>query len=455
MAQQQYTATNNETGKTITFNWHLPSPPTDADMEDVFAVATGAAPKRPEEILAASDPNYIPREEQAALGPRALDRAPAIGSGVGATLGGIPGAAGGGFLGGLVRGDSLADASREGAAQGLYQTAGGIAGRGVVGAGKWIAKQADPLIQSAVKPALAELRSIAGRTGSSMAGEARRISGLIRRTGIRTPEQAEAGIRAAEQRVQGALKSVGPDAENVTAITDAPQRAMRYLGKLERSASRQMSPADDLRTVAGERAKFVKESPMFQNVTRTEPAIEGLVGSGGLPVAPISRTVRVPRANVTAGESLELARGTSRHATRKAYGEQKGMSTEAQKALDRAGRDAAKSSAPESMRADLRQQGDLIRLKPILDRMGVRQMNRDAMSLPGIVGAAPSIAQGKVPVLGMVAQWMRNNQLRAGVGAHYLGGALQSGGQSAGQLSPQVVRLLDILMRGRSSNEAP
>lgn len=155
---------------------------------------------------------------------------------------------------------------------------------------------------------------------------------------------------------------------------------------------------------------------------------------------------RVPRANVTAGESLELARGTSRHATRKAYGEQKGMTLEAQKALDRAGRDAAKAAAPESMKADLRLQGDLIRLKPILDRMMVRESSRDAMSLPGIVGAAPALAQGRLPVLGLLAQWMRNNQLRAGLTADTLGRAMSTRGEATGDTSAVVARALMALL---------
>ena len=273
-----------------------------------------AAPQRPEEILAASDPNYIPRAEQDALGPRALDRAPAIGSGVGATLGGIPGAAGGGFLGGLVRGDSLADAGMEGVKQGALQGAGGIIGRGVVGAGKWIASKADPLIQSAVKPALTELRSIAGRAGTSMAGEAKRVSGLIRRTGIRTPEAAEVGIKAAEGRVQQALQQTTP--------TDAPQRALSYLGQLKGRAARQMSPGDDVATLASERAALVKDSPLFKTVTTQRPkqVPSSILDASG---RPITRTQmqnvskRVPRTDVMADEALELARGTGRYATKK------------------------------------------------------------------------------------------------------------------------------------------
>lgn len=383
----------------------------------------------------------------------AQDNAPSIGAGIAALATGgssIPAsmlaAAAGGAAGSGLRGDSVDTAAWEGTKQGLLTAAGGAVGKGLAGAGKWVASKSDPLIQSAIKPAIAELRRAAGSAGTSMQAEAKRISGIVRRTGVRTPEQAEAGIRVAEQRVQDALESVGPDAENLTVLTDAPQRAGRYLDKLGRSASRQMSPGDDVATVASERAAFERSSPLFQTVKTPAVVSHELTTSAGAPLQTASEiTRRVPRANVTAGESMELARGTTRHATRKAYGEQRGMSVEAQKALDRAGRDAAKAAAPESMKADLKAQGELIRLKPILDRMMLREGSRDVMSLPGLVGAAPALAQGKMPLLGMAAQWMRNNQLRAGVGADKIGRAVASHGEQTGQMSADTIRLLDML----------
>jgi hypothetical protein len=150
---------------------------------------------------------------------------------------------------------------------------------------------------------------------------------------------------------------------------------------------------------------------------------------------------------------MELARGTSRNATRKAYGEQKGISIEAQEALDRAGRDAAKAAAPESMRADLQIQGDLLRLKPILDRMMVREGSRDAISLPGLVGAAPALAQGKVPTLGLLSHWLRNNQLRAGLGADRIGGAMQMNGAAIGDETEMLARALMTLLGERSNKQ--
>jgi hypothetical protein len=46
LAQKQYTVKNNQTGQTVTFAWHDPTPPTEADIEEVFAeAARSAAPQ--------------------------------------------------------------------------------------------------------------------------------------------------------------------------------------------------------------------------------------------------------------------------------------------------------------------------------------------------------------------------------------------------------------------------
>lgn len=388
------------------------------------------------------------------------EHGPIIGGSIGA-FGGPRGAALGGALGALVRdanranqGDARAPQSPAGALENVWLNAAGqgalskgseLVGDGLVAGGRWLASKADPWIQAAIKPALTELREGARRTGSSAAAEARRIAGIVRRTGIRTPEAAEDGIKAAEGRIQQALDSVGPNADTVTAITDAPRRAVRYLGRLERNAARQMSPGDDVATIASERADFQNSSPLFQTVTenRSRMVPSTILDDTGKPILReemFQVEHRVPRSNVTAGESLELARGTSRHATRKSWGEQKGMSVESQKAFERAGRDSAKAAAPPSMRDDLRAQGDLIRLKPVLDRMMVRQANRDVASFPGIVGAAPAVANGKLPTLGAMAQWMRNHQMTAGLAADRFGSAMQAKGADTASLLEMLLR---------------
>jgi len=43
----EYTARDNQTGKEVTFEWHEPQPPTDADMQEIFAEAARNPPQPP------------------------------------------------------------------------------------------------------------------------------------------------------------------------------------------------------------------------------------------------------------------------------------------------------------------------------------------------------------------------------------------------------------------------
>jgi hypothetical protein len=101
--------------------------------DDVSALMTSHEPtagpaKRPEQILAESDPNYLPDDPD--LGKRALSRAPTVGAMAGSMFGGPLGAAVGGSAGALVRGDSLKDAAIEGGKQGAIEVGGGLLVRG-------------------------------------------------------------------------------------------------------------------------------------------------------------------------------------------------------------------------------------------------------------------------------------------------------------------------------------
>lgn len=95
----------------------------------------GPAPKRPEQILAESEPDYMGGDPN--LGQRGLDLLPMIAAGAAAAASG-PGivlpaiaAGGAGYLGARVRGDSREDAASEGLTQGALQGAGGLAVKGL------------------------------------------------------------------------------------------------------------------------------------------------------------------------------------------------------------------------------------------------------------------------------------------------------------------------------------
>jgi len=98
----KYTVKDKATGKTITFNWKMDTPPTDADMEEIFAAAS---PKPVEQ-----SPGFVGGLSQEFGGtvpkfdiPDMRGTGGAIGAATGAALGaplGIPGMAGGGVIGG-------------------------------------------------------------------------------------------------------------------------------------------------------------------------------------------------------------------------------------------------------------------------------------------------------------------------------------------------------------------
>jgi hypothetical protein len=125
-----------------------------------------------------------------------------------------------------------------------------------------------------------------------------------------------------------------------------------------------------------------------------------------------------------ADEALERARASGKWGNKKQWGEQKGAQIEASKAVERAERDSLKDAVPE-VRPILARQGKGIRSAEILDRMEFRQANRDALSLPATVMAAGEVAAGKVPIMSFAVNWLRNNQMKAGIYADKLGKAIQ------------------------------
>lgn len=150
-----------------------------------------------------------------------------------------------------------------------------------------------------------------------------------------------------------------------------------------------------------------------------------LVQPNGQPFMVLTpKTTRALRTDVMADEALDSARASSKWTTRKQWGEQKGTRMEAEKAVERAQRDAVKEAVPEA-RPVLAKQGNAIRSAETLDRMQLRAGNRDAVSLPAHVIAAGEIATGRVPLMAFAANWLRNNQMKAGIGADALAKAIQ------------------------------
>lgn len=286
-----------------------------------------------------------------------------------------------------------------------------LAGAAAGKVGKYLGAKAVPLVRAAIKPTVTQMKQSAGASLAGINAQANKLARFILDNNLANAEQAQTIIEAAEKEVQAAIKTAG------NPVTDAPQRAARYLQALQRSASKQGLPARDVATIRAKAAELVEQSGFGETVTETvtKNSPSGLVDASGRPVQVTEEVSRRQlRDGMPAGEALERARATSRWETRKAYGEQKGAEVEASKAVERGARDAVKTSVPATRQA-LQRQGQAIEARKALDRMEMRTGNRDELSLHTL---NPS------KVLGAAAHWLRNNQLKAGRYAKTLSDAI-------------------------------
>jgi hypothetical protein len=338
--------------------------------------------------------------------------------------------------------------------QGASPTGAGLAaageavlpgGRAAVRAGKALVNQAEPLVQAALKPTIASLKKMTSTTPGRQTLDAK-AKGLVRfiiDNRLTTPEKAERVI----QQSEGALKSLLGSAT----ATDAPRRAMRYLEAVERSAARQALPEADVAAVRNAAAELVRNE-LGEDVIRMVPAPHPtLVGANGQPLMVMKPEIsRQLRSDVGPGEAMDRARAMSQWGNKKAWGEQKGASVEASKSVERALRDAVKEAVP-AARPVLARQGMAIRAFETLDRATQRTGNRDAASLPAHVIAAGEIASGRVPVLAIAANWLRNNQMKAGIWADRLGKAVQSGDS---QRAAEILKRLGVSVPAALTQES-
>lgn len=312
-----------------------------------------------------------------------------------------------------------------------------IPGAGAVRRGaKVIADQAEPLVRAAIKPTVASLKRITG--AGNMDAKANALVRFIIDNGLTTADKARDLFLKTEHELQRILAVKN-------APTDAATRAARYLEALERSAAKQGLGADDVATINKAAAELL-EGPLGKDVITMVPTPHPtLVGANGNPITVLRPHVtRELRPDVPANEALGSARASSRWKTRKSWGEQKGATTEAVKAVERAERDAVKVAVPEA-RALLQTEGKALQAEDVLGRMAQRAGNRDVASLPAQVIAAGEIARGGVPILAFASNWLRNNQLKAGMWADSLGKAIQAGN------APMVADILKKLGVGASS----
>jgi hypothetical protein len=319
-------------------------------------------------------------------------------------------------------GKSAAVATAQGgdpATAAAFGAAGPVVGAGVSGVGRYAGEKAEALVLSAVKPTVASLRRIAGSSATGLEVQASKLARFILDTGATTADKARTILTQAEQELQRVLSVKN-------APTDAADRSIRYLTALEKSAAKQGLPAADVASIRNAAAEVLEGSMGKDVVTMVQAPHPTLVNPNGQPIMVLQpQTTRALRTDIMADEALDRARATSRWDTRKSWGEQKGATMEASKAVERAQRDSMKAAVPEAAPL-LRTQGQAINAITALDRMAQRTANRDALSLPGAVVAGAELAAGKAPILGMAAQWLRNNQMKAGVWADKLSKAIET-----------------------------
>jgi hypothetical protein len=221
-------------------------------------------------------------------------------------------------------------------AQGADPMTAGITGaiapaavRGVVGAARAIGNQAEPLVRAAIKPTVTAMRQVAGGNRAGLDQKASQLVRFILDNKVTTAERAQSIFDDAERELQRLLTSRNPP-------TDAAMRADRYLKALERSASRQGLPADDVAAIRNAAADLLEGSMGKDVVTMVSMPHPTLVDQFGKPLmVQVPHTVRQLRPDVPAAEAMDSARASSQWQTRKQWGEQKGATTEAKKTVVR------------------------------------------------------------------------------------------------------------------------
>ncbi len=282
----------------------------------------------------------------------------------------------------------------------------------VVGSAANLAKRAAPrLVQAALKPNVTSLKQMAGANQAGLDEMAKRVSQFIVDNRLTTPDKAQTLVSNALQEIQ-ALVGSQP--------TNAPQLAKRYLEVFERQAARQGLPADHVSAIHNAMTELV-EGPMGEQIGTT---LKFANPGGKLQIQP-GAPIRALRPEVPADEALASARTSSRFATKRQWGEQKGTATEATKKVELAQRNAVKAAVP-ATRPYFETASEGIKARDLLQREALREGNRDVAGLTGQIVAGAEISHGRFPILGIAANILRSGQLQGGMLADRLANALKN-----------------------------
>lgn len=320
-----------------------------------------------------------------------------------------------------------------------------VLGAGVQAAVPVAKRFAVRMAQGGIKPTITALKEMGG-TGRGLEARARHLAEFAVRNRLSKAADAQALVDSAESDIQSLVGSQP---------TTAPARAVRYLDLLKKSAGRQALGRDQVATI-GSAKKELLEGSMAEDVltpvTTHQPT--GILDAQGQPITrPVTeyQMDRALRQTVPADETLRSARESSKWSTRRAWGEQKGAAVEAAKAVERAQRDAVKRAVP-ATRPIFNVYSKAIKVRDILDRMAVRQGNRDVIGFPAQIVAGQEMAAGKPPVIAIAANWLRSNQLKSGIWIDRLAEAVKT--NNAQQAAAILSRLGVATVASRDSSQS-
>lgn len=247
-----------------------------------FSHQAPQAPKRPEEVGASFDPDYMGGDPN--IGQRGLDRLPAIAGGAAGMAAG-PGivlpaiaAGGGGYLGARVRGDSREDSVGEGIMQAITQ-----GGSGMVA--KLLSAVAKPIYRAAIPKAIQDKFSQADLAGQGL--DSRVVLGTKGGSSTASAANAQAGNRVSAaantvpemtaQDVQGAFRPkynkalVGRRPEAANEINAHVRQSMNEIGPQPMNGNAQLARKAALEPESG--AAMRAPNP---NMSATNPQLANI-----------------------------------------------------------------------------------------------------------------------------------------------------------------------------------
>lgn len=325
------------------------------------------------------------------------------------------------------------------------------AGQAVTGTAKWAGEK---MYRAAIKPLVSAAKRLPkeGKDQGYNALTEQMLRWMLN-TGATSREKILGRLRSAE-------KALEEDPAFKEALTDEPQRALRYVRALRHRAEHMLSLGRDRAAVLKGKERELKRGRLGETVTKTVmKKVEVSSAKLGIPgksfMIPMEMPVRVLRKSTPAKEALAAARESSKWQTRGRWGElQKSGAVEAEKAAERAARDAVKAAVPGAAPL-LREQSMALRALEQLDRAQFRQANADLFSLVGANLAAGEIARGRVPLASIIWNFLRATSGPLGVGL-YRGGRFLGDrpGATAAAQRLGVGTLAGLLAEGRTAEEA-